>query len=159
MTRTRMQWLSPSCENLQFQERNIFTYIRASCIFFLFVNSKRNKTWSPCLYSLVKTLAKFVRILEQKSFDCVSGFHWSALEFSQAFALVFTRLWRHGKHVLYLKWRTEIKIERATTQIQETVEKIKKFNVQATEITINSRSLRSIFYNNKLADTVIFCGF
>ena len=47
--------------------------------------------------------AKFVRILEQvKTFDCISGFHWSALEFSQTFASVFTRLWRHGKHVLFL---------------------------------------------------------
>ena len=39
-----------------------------------------------------------------KNLDCVLGFHRSALEFSQTFALVFTRLWRHGKHVLFLKY-------------------------------------------------------
>ena len=43
--------------------------------------------------------------LEQvKTLDWVSGFHWSALEFSQTFASVFTRLWRHGKHVLFFKY-------------------------------------------------------
>ena len=37
---------------------------------------KRNKTSSQCLHSLVKTSAKFVRILEQvKTLDWVSGFH------------------------------------------------------------------------------------
>ena len=30
-------------------------------------------------------------------------FHWSAFELSQTFATVFTRLWRHGKHILFLK--------------------------------------------------------
>ena len=55
--------------------------------------------------SLLKTSAKFVRILEQvTTLDCVSGFHWCALEFSQTFTSVFNRLWRHGKHVLFLKW-------------------------------------------------------
>ena len=38
------------------------------------------------------------------TFECVSGFHWSALEFSQTFASVSTRLWRHGKHVLFNNW-------------------------------------------------------
>ena len=57
------------------------------------------------IYSQVKRLAKFVRILEQvKTFDCISGFHWSALEFSQTFTLVFTTLRRHWEHVLFLKW-------------------------------------------------------
>ena len=28
--------------------------------------------------------------------------HWSALEFSQTFASVFPRLWRHEKHALFL---------------------------------------------------------
>ena len=61
-------------------------YIRASYIVFLFVKT-----------------AKFVRILKQvKTSDGVSGFHWSALEFSQtAFASVFTGLWRHGER----KWK------------------------------------------------------
>ena len=40
---------------------------------------------------------------EVKTLNCVSGFHWSALEFSQMFTSVFTRLWRHGKHVLFLE--------------------------------------------------------
>ena len=56
-------------------------------------------------YSLLKTSAKFVRILEQVKtleMQTLSGFHWSALEFSQTFASVFTRLWRHRKHVLFL---------------------------------------------------------
>ena len=45
------------------------------------------------LHSLVKTLAKFVRILEQsKTLNCISGIHWSALKFSQSFASVFTGL-------------------------------------------------------------------
>ena len=48
--------------------------------------------------------AKFVRILKQvKTLDCVLGFHWSTLEFSQTFASVFTQLWRHRKQVLFLK--------------------------------------------------------
>ena len=46
-----------------------------------------------------------MRILEQvKTLDFISGFHWSALEFSETFASVFTGLWRHGKHVLFLNW-------------------------------------------------------
>ena len=62
------------------------------------------QTCCLCLHSLLKTSAKFVRILEQvKALYCVSGFHWSALKFSQTSALSFTRLWRHGKHVLFLK--------------------------------------------------------
>ena len=84
--------------------------VRASYIVFLIVNTennnfiyKRSKTCCPCLHSPLKTSAKFVRILEQVTLDCVSGFHRSALKFSQTFALVFTRLWRHGKHVLFLK--------------------------------------------------------
>ena len=39
-------------------------------------------------------------------YDCVSGFHWFALELSQTFASVFTRLWQHRKHVLFFKCRT-----------------------------------------------------
>ena len=62
------------------------------------------KTCSPCLHSLVKTSVTFVRILKQvKTLDCISGFHWSALEFSQKFASVFNRLWRYGKDVLFIK--------------------------------------------------------
>ena len=34
--------------------------------------------------------------------DCVSGVHWSAFEFSQTFASVFIRLWKHGERVLFL---------------------------------------------------------
>ena len=64
---------------------------------------KRNKICHPCLHSLVKTSAKFLKILEQlKTLDCVSGFHWSAVEFSQTFASVFTRLWRHGNMFYFL---------------------------------------------------------
>ena len=54
-------------------------YTRTLYIVFFFVKTdnnnfyKRNKTYSPCLHSPVKTLAKFVRILEQVK--CVSGFH------------------------------------------------------------------------------------
>ena len=59
---------------------------------------------SLCLRSLVKTSVKFVKILEQvKTLDCVSGFQWSALDFSQTFASVFTKLWRHGEQFLFLK--------------------------------------------------------
>ena len=79
-------------------------------IVFLFVNNENNNfrkeikhvvrasiaSWKPrqCLWEFehVKTL------------NCVTGFHWSALEFSQMFTSVFTRPWRHGKHVLFLKW-------------------------------------------------------
>ena len=40
-----------------------------------------------------------MKILEQmKTRSCVSGFHWSALEFPQTFASVFIGLWRHRKH-------------------------------------------------------------
>ena len=61
--------------------------------------------WSTCLHSLVKTSTKFVKILKQvKTLDRVSGFHWSDLEFSQTFASVFTRQWRHREHVLFFKY-------------------------------------------------------
>ena len=71
-------------------------HICAFYIVFLFVKSennnfrKINKTCSPCLHSLVKTsVGKFVRILEQvETFGCVSGFHWSVLQFSELFASV-----------------------------------------------------------------------
>ena len=47
-------------------------------------------------------IIKEVRIPEQvKTLYFVSGFHWSALKFSQVFALVFTRLWRHREHALF----------------------------------------------------------
>ena len=66
---------------------------------------KRTKTCCLCRHSLLKTLAKFVRIFKQvKTLDCISGFHWFALEFSQMFTSVFTRLRMHGEHVLFLKW-------------------------------------------------------
>ena len=56
-----------------------------------------------CLHSLVKTLAMFARILKQlKTSNCDSGFHWSTLEFSQKFTLVFTRLWKHRENVLLI---------------------------------------------------------
>ena len=73
--------------------KEIKLYIRTLYIVFLFVKSERNnfikinKTRSPCLLGLVKALAKFVSILEKvQALDCVSGFYWFALEFSQMFA-------------------------------------------------------------------------
>ena len=87
--------------------KKIKVYICASYIVFLFVTTEntdfiKNKTCSPCLHSQVKTSAKFVRILEQvKTLDWVSSFYWSALELSQTFASVFTRLWRHGDNILF----------------------------------------------------------
>ena len=39
-----------------------------------------------------------------ENFDCVLGFHWSALEFSQTFASVFTRLWRHGYATCFISF-------------------------------------------------------
>ena len=56
-------------------------YIHSSYLYYFSLLSrkkiifKRNKTCSPCLHSLVETLVKFVRFLEQvQTFDCVSGF-------------------------------------------------------------------------------------
>ena len=140
--------LSPSCENLQFHERNyiIFIFVRTGkgnnstekelkhvpCVFIAWWKTeanvrenlradqwkpagdavekmrkfygKRTKTCSLCLHSLVKTLAKFVRILEQvKTHDCPEfSLIWSWI-LPQTFASVFTRLWRHGKHVFFVK--------------------------------------------------------
>ena len=54
---------------------------------------KRNKTCSPFLHTLVKASTKFERIFELvKTLNWVSGFCWSALELSQTFASVFTKL-------------------------------------------------------------------
>ena len=70
--------------------REIKLDIRIAYIVVLFVKTensnfyKRNVTCSPCLHSLVKTSATFVIILEQvKTLDCISGSHWSAIEFSK----------------------------------------------------------------------------
>ena len=79
-----MVWLSPT-----------------SYIVFLFVNTENN--------NFIKEI-KHVRTSiacwkpRQSLWEFTSRSHWSALEFSQTFASVFTRLWRHGKHVLFLKW-------------------------------------------------------
>ena len=65
--------LSPICENLQYALCVSSFSLLAMKIIILF---KRNKTCCPCLHSLLKTPAKFVRILEQvKTFDYISGFH------------------------------------------------------------------------------------
>ena len=49
----------------------------------------------------LKTSVKFVRVpVQVKTRYCVSGFHWSTLEFSQMFTSVFIRLWMPGENVL-----------------------------------------------------------
>ena len=66
--------------------------VRASYIGFLFVKTENNNfiieikhVFRDFIHSLLKISAKFVRILEQgKTIDCVSGFQWSDLEFSQS---------------------------------------------------------------------------
>ena len=72
----------------------LYTYIHTSYDMF------------PCLHSLVKISAKFLRILKSvNTLDCVvSGFYWSAFELPKTFTSVFTRLWRHGEHVWFLRW-------------------------------------------------------
>ena len=112
--------------------------VRASYIVFLFVKTENNnsikeiKTCCPCLHSLLKTSAKFLRILEQvKTLDCVSGFHWSALEFSQTFAAIFTRTWRGGKHVLFLKWSRKM-----MWAIWLAISKLWEFTVLCEEIKV-----------------------
>ena len=60
--------------------KEIELYLRALCVVFLFVKLENNFIKEikhfPCLHSLVKTSAKFVRFLEQvKTLDCVSGSH------------------------------------------------------------------------------------
>ena len=55
----------------------------------------------------------FVRIWEQvKTLDCISGFHWSVLEFSQTFASFFTRLSESKEKMFYffklLEWPLQI---------------------------------------------------
>ena len=50
----------------------------------------------------MKTSAKFVRILEKvKTLDCVSGFHWSALEFSQTFTDWFSPGYEGTENMFY----------------------------------------------------------
>ena len=98
-------WLSPSCEKLQFHERN-----QSIHVYELHISS----------FSLLNTENNFIKeikhvILSFKAWwkprqslwelwDYVSGFQRSALEFSQTLASVFTRLWKHGEHVIFLKW-------------------------------------------------------
>ena len=86
--------------------KEIKVYIRASYIIFLFVKTEYNfiKEIKHVLDAFIdwwKPRQSFcMRILEQvKTLDCVSDFHWSALEFSQSFASGFIRLWRQGKYV------------------------------------------------------------
>ena len=64
----RYDWLHLSCKNLQFQERNktipVLSYI--AFLFFKTENNifiKKTKSYFPCLHSLVKISAKFVRTL------------------------------------------------------------------------------------------------
>ena len=120
----RAFWLEYKCVFIALWSKLYEFRVRASFIVFLFVKTENNNFIKEILkhvvrasIHLLKTSAKFVRILEQvKTFDCVSGFHWSALEFSQTFASVFTRCMearttcfnisftklRHGKHVLWV---------------------------------------------------------
>ena len=69
--------------------------IYSSYIVFLFVNISENNNFikeikhvlRAFICSLVKTSRKFARILEQvKTLECISGFHCSAIEWSQTFA-------------------------------------------------------------------------
>ena len=80
-----MKFKSLSCKSLQFHERNVTFYIRASYILFLFAKSELEnnnfikeikQVLSAFIARLAKISAKFVRILEQVKliFDCVSGF-------------------------------------------------------------------------------------
>ena len=64
--------------------KEINVYIYAVYIVVLFVKKENNfihlkeikHVLCAFIYSQVKSLAKFVRILEQvKTFDCISGFH------------------------------------------------------------------------------------
>ena len=59
--------------------KEIELYLRALCVVFLSVklenNFKKEIKHFPCLHSLVKTSAKFVRFLDQvKTFECVLDF-------------------------------------------------------------------------------------
>ena len=77
--------------------KEIKVYVRALYIVFLFVKTENInfiKEIRRVLRALLKTSAGSVRILQQvKTLD--------AIEFSQIFASVFTRQWRHGEHYLF----------------------------------------------------------
>ena len=60
----------------------------------LLSNSHKRLPWFSPGYEGTENMFYF---LNEGHIDCVTGFHWSALEFSQTFALVFTRLRRHEK--------------------------------------------------------------
>ena len=102
---TREIWLAVSKfwgSTVSWKKLN-YTYTRFVYHFYLNKNFiKEKKTCCPWLHSLVKTSAKFVRILERmKTLDCISGFHLSTLKFSQTFASVFTKLWNHREYMSY----------------------------------------------------------
>ena len=78
-------------------------YIRASYFIFPVLKLENNNFLKHFLYlyNLVKTSAKFVSISEQvKTLDCLLGFHWSAVEFSQTFATVSIGYW-NTENMLY----------------------------------------------------------
>ena len=111
---TKMTWaiwlaLSQSCENLQFHERKLSVHMHFVYIVFLFLKTEYDnfiKEVKHVLHAFIawwKPRWMFGRIREQISENprCSQRFS-PAWEFSQTFASVFTRQWRHREHVLFL---------------------------------------------------------
>ena len=85
-----------SCRRSKRRQHKYKFCIKSILIFFC--HYLRNKTCSPCLHSL----AIVGRIREHISKNPRRRGFSLTREFSQTFASVFTRLWRHGEHVLFL---------------------------------------------------------
>ena len=82
----------------------------ASYIVFLFVKTKNNfiKEIKHVLRAFIawwKT-RQILRELSSRWKPSTASWIFTDLEFSQTFASVFTKLWRHGEDVSFLKWNT-----------------------------------------------------
>ena len=101
-------------KNLQLHERNLSIHVHASYIVLFFVKTENNNfikeikhvflefiAWWKHRQSLWEFLSRWKPWTAARVFTSVSAFKFS----QTTFASVFTRLWRNGEHVLFLKRR------------------------------------------------------
>ena len=60
-------------------------------------------TFTSNMIGCLQGVRGYIFMKKVKLYLCALGFCWSALEFSQMFASIFTRRWRHRENVLFLK--------------------------------------------------------
>ena len=102
--------------------KEIKAYIRPPHIVFLFIKTEIINFIKEIKHVLRAFIAWWKpRLMFGRILDCVSDFPRSVLEFSQTFALVFTRLWRHREYVSFLKRNFKIPTEKF--QIREQFER------------------------------------